>query len=72
MCEMMRTVFLLCLDQYSIVKTILVHEGEVRAYTVADGTVHQCCRHHPQSHGCFVARELNHYHGKEEPNEARK
>lgn len=72
MCEVMRTVFLLCWHQYSIVKTILVNEGEVRAYTVADGTVHQCCRRHPRCYGCFVARELHHYHGKEELNEALK
>lgn len=40
MCEMlMRTVFLLRLHQYSVVKTILVNEGEIRAYTVADVTV---------------------------------
>lgn len=56
---LMRTVFLLCLHQYSILKTILVNEGEIRAYTVADGTVYQCCRQHAQCNGCFVARELN-------------
>jgi len=59
MCEMLRTVFLLCLHQYSIVKTILVNEGERRAYTVADGALYQCCRQQAQRNGCFVARELN-------------
>lgn len=47
------------LHQYSTVETMLVNEGEIRAYTVADGTVYQCCRQHAQCNGCFVARELN-------------
>lgn len=37
-----------------------VSEGEIRAYTVVDGTVYQCCRQHIQCNGCLVAREHNH------------
>lgn len=56
---LMRTGFLLHLHQYSVVKTILINEGEIRTYTVADVTVFQCSRQHAQCNGCFVARELN-------------
>lgn len=60
-CEMLvGTFFLLCLHQYLILKTILVNEGEIRAYTVTDGTVYQCFKQHTRFNGCFVTRDLNH------------